>query len=65
MGGETFGRAKDNKAGARLLEIANTFHVGHYSTVSQTIMRLNILLAKDAKLTSEFNMLSQDLTGSF
>ncbi len=48
--------------GAKLIDIANAFHVGHYSTVSQTIGRLNKLMLEDADLAKEFNMLSQDLT---
>ena len=48
--------------GAKLTEIARLFNVGHYSTVSQTIARLNLLMCKDSKLASEFNVLSQDLT---
>jgi putative transposase len=47
---------------ARLLDMAEVFHVGHYSTVSQTIGRLNKLLLEDDKLAMEFNVLSQDLT---
>ncbi|MCP4490568.1 MAG: hypothetical protein GY820_25120 [Gammaproteobacteria bacterium] len=47
---------------AKLTDIASEFHVGHYSTVSQTIGRLNKLMKEDAGLAKEFNMLSQDLT---
>ena len=48
--------------GAKLTEIAKVFNVGHYSTVSQTIGRLNLLMNKDTRVVGEFNMLSQDLT---
>ncbi|HEC11966.1 MAG TPA: hypothetical protein ENI80_01745 [Acidiferrobacteraceae bacterium] len=48
--------------GAKLLEIATVFHVRHYSTVSQTIGRLNQLLLNDKQAVKDFNMLSQDLT---
>jgi len=50
------------RGGAKLREIAEQFHVGHYSTVSQTIGRLNRLLDDDEIVRSRFNMLSQDLT---
>ncbi len=48
--------------GAKLTEIAKVFNVGHYSTVSQTIGRLNLLMYKDSRVAGEFNVLSQDLT---
>ncbi|MFK5950130.1 MAG: transposase [Methylococcales bacterium] len=48
--------------GAKLIEIAKVFNIGHYSTVSQTIGRLNILMLEDSEIASDFNMLSQDLT---
>jgi len=48
--------------GAKLIEIATVFNVGHYSTVSQTIRRLNALMVDDSDVEREFNMLSQDLT---
>lgn len=48
--------------GAKLTEIAMLFNVGHYSTVSQTIGRLNLLIVEDKKVAFEFNVLSQDLT---
>jgi putative transposase len=48
--------------GAKLAEIAKVFQVGHYSTVSQTIGRLNRLASEDRELEKEFNVLSQDLT---
>jgi chromosomal replication initiation ATPase DnaA len=48
--------------GARLTDIANAFHVGHYSTVSQTIGRLNRLMEIDRQVVRDFNVLSQDLT---
>ncbi len=47
---------------ARLREIAEDFNVGHYSTVSQTIGRLNRLMAEDRSIDRDYNMLSQDLT---
>jgi len=47
---------------AKLTDIAREFHVSHYSTVSQTIGRLNKLMAEDTELAKEFNVLSQDLT---
>ena len=49
-------------SGAKLIEIATVFNVGHYSTVSQTIGRLNNLLNEDAHVKRSFNVLSQDLT---
>jgi len=48
--------------GANLTEIAAVFNVGHYSTVSQTIRRLNALMVDDRDVMREFNILSQDLT---
>ncbi len=48
--------------GAKLTEIAKMFNVGHYSTVSQTIGRLNVLMVKESKIARDLNMLSQDLT---
>jgi putative transposase len=48
--------------GAKLLDIAKLFHVDHYSTVSQTISRLNRQLNEDARTSQAFNVLSQDLT---
>ncbi|MFC1751352.1 helix-turn-helix domain-containing protein [Pseudomonadota bacterium] len=47
---------------AKLHEIAKLFHVGHYSTVSQTIGRLNRLMEKDTEVFKIYNVLSQDLT---
>ncbi len=47
--------------GAKLIDIANAFHVRHYSTVSQTIGRLNKLMLEDADLAKDFNVLSQVL----
>ena len=47
---------------AKLTDIAKAFHVGHYSTVSKTIGRLNRLVSEDVKLAKLFNRLSQDLT---
>ena len=48
--------------GVKLTEIARHFNVGHYSTVSQTIGRLNRLMDTEAALAERFNVLSQDLT---
>lgn len=47
---------------ARLTDIATKFNVGHYSTVSQTIGRLNKLMREDKRVEAVYNMLSQDLT---
>ena len=47
--------------GARLVEIRDLFNISHYSTVSQTISRLNKLMAKGIYLY-DYNMLCQDLT---
>ena len=47
---------------AKLAEIAALFNVGHYSTVSQTIGRLNHLIDGSNQYKDEYNMLSQDLT---
>lgn len=48
--------------GAKLTDIANEFHVGHYSTVSQTIGRLNRLTQENKQVARDLNVLSQDLT---
>ncbi|MFQ5661408.1 MAG: helix-turn-helix domain-containing protein [Gammaproteobacteria bacterium] len=48
--------------GETLAHIAEAFHVGHYSTVNQTIGRLKREMARDKKLNKSINMLSQDLT---
>ena len=48
---------------ARLVDLAKAFNVGHYSTVSQTIGRLNKLLLEEKEFATEFNVLSQDLMG--
>jgi len=48
--------------GAKLLEIALVFGVGHYSTVSQTIGRLNRLMKENERINKAYIMLSQDLT---
>jgi len=48
--------------GAKLIEIAKMFNVGHYSTISQTIGRLDNLMRVDGRVVGEYNMLSQDLT---
>ncbi len=48
--------------GARLSDIAKEFHVDHYSTVSQTISRLNRQLKEDTGTEQIFNIISKDLT---
>ena len=48
--------------GAKLTEIADVFNVSHYSTISQTIGRLNRLMGDDRETEKIFNILSQDLT---
>ena len=47
---------------AKLAEIAQVFNVGHYSTVSQSIKRLEVLMEHDDGVSAKVNMLSQDLT---
>ena len=47
---------------ARLTELADVFQVGHYSTVSQTIGRLNLLMQENIEVGESYNVLSQDLT---
>ena len=47
---------------AKLTEIAEVFEVGHYSTVSQTIGRLNRLKNEDRQYEVDYKLLSQDLT---
>jgi len=42
--------------------ISETFKVGHYLTVSETIGRLNKVLNDDRRVAGDYNMLSQDLT---
>lgn len=49
-------------AGERLDAIAAVFNVGHYSTVSQTIGRLNRLMDEDDDVRRRYKLLSQDLT---
>ena len=49
-------------ADERLDSIARKFNAGHYSTVSQTIARLNRLMSKDDELYRQYKLLSQDLT---
>ena len=51
-----------NLGSAKLSEIAEDFNVGHYSTVSQTISRLNRLMAENRTIDKDYNLLSQDLT---
>lgn len=48
--------------GAKLSELAVEFNVGHYSTISQTIGRLNRLMTDEPRIAAEYKMLSQDLT---
>ncbi len=48
--------------GAKLTELATVFQVGHYSTVSQSIGRLNRLVKEKVEIGEVLNMLSQDLT---
>ncbi|MCP4487464.1 MAG: hypothetical protein GY820_09135 [Gammaproteobacteria bacterium] len=59
---EEIGLIETSRGQAKLTDIAREFHAGHYSTVSQTIGRLNKLMREDAGLAKEFNMLSQYLT---
>jgi len=47
--------------GAKLTDIAKMFQVAHYSTVSQTISRLNRQFTEDTEIKETFNMLYQDL----
>ena len=49
-------------AGGTLKEIAEVFHVGHYSTVSQTIGRLNREMEENQSLLNTFRLLNQALT---
>jgi len=46
----------------RLIDIAVKFNVGHYSTISQTIRRINNRMKEDKMLKNLLDMLSQDLT---
>lgn len=48
--------------GATLMEIAEYFNVGHYSTISQTIQRFANDLKTDRASAKALNVLSQDLT---
>jgi REP element-mobilizing transposase RayT len=48
--------------GAKLIEIAKQLNISHYSTVSQTIGRLNALIIEDNEVRAIFVKLSQDLT---
>ena len=48
--------------GAKLSELAVEFNVGHYSTISQTIGRLNRLMLEAPVIAAEYKLLSQDLT---
>jgi REP element-mobilizing transposase RayT len=47
---------------AKLTEIAEIFEVGHYTTVSQTIGRLNRLMRESRQYEKDYIVLSQDLT---
>ena len=47
---------------ARLTEIAELFEVGHYSTVSKTIGRLNRLIDESRQYEADYKVLSQNLT---
>lgn len=47
--------------GATLMEIADVFHVGHYSTVSQTIGRLNGLMSTEPEMAIVLSQLGQEL----
>jgi len=47
---------------AKLTDIAKVFQVNHYSTVSQTIGRLNHQLKADVRTRQVYKVLSQDLT---
>lgn len=49
-------------SGATLSEIAKSFNVEHYCTVSKTISRLNEVMMDNKKLQKELNVISQDLT---
>ena len=55
-------RLCQEKGGAKLTAIADVFQVGHYSTLSQFIGRLNRLIKEKVEVGEAFNMLSQDLT---
>ena len=48
--------------GAKLSELAVEFNVGHYSTISQTIGRLNRLMLEAPGIAADYKLLSQDLT---
>jgi putative transposase len=48
--------------GAKLIDIAKQLNIGHYSTVSQTIGRLNALMIEDDGVRIIYNKLSQDMT---
>lgn len=47
---------------ARLTEIAALFAVSHYSTVSQTIGRLNRLMGENSQYDKDYKAISRDLT---
>lgn len=51
-----------DKAGAKLQAIADAFNVGHYSTVSQTIRRLKVLMEESGAVEKDLYVISQDLT---
>ncbi len=48
--------------GAKLSELAVEFNVGHYSTISQTIGRLNRLMLEAPGIAADYKLLSQYLT---
>ncbi len=49
-------------SGKTLQQIAEYFNVGHYSSVSRTISRLNAAMKNDKQLIEEYNSIYQDLT---
>ena len=48
--------------GAKLSELAVEFNVDHYSTISQTIGRLNRLMLEAPGIAANYKLLSQNLT---
>ena len=46
-------------SGATLNELAQTFNVGHYSTISQTIRRLNKIMAEDEEVETAYEIVCQ------
>ena len=49
-------------SGKTLEELTEYFNIGHYSSVSRTIARLNQAMKKDERLTEVYNDIYQDLT---